>query len=741
MTFVHRKQGPKGKEKEQPLPTTSQLPLCSRSTSPEKKSSSVVAKPILPSGPGKPGPQPIASMTKPSAKPPSKPVAKPSTMTAPLQATVTTSPITVSAFTAASSFDNPSTLYSQMDESTLPSNENDRDSIGDPPSALVVCAGMERGYALSPMAHLWLEFGKSTEQTTSTSARCLALVTKTMLKPEEVIDLGMGAKHAGHFCIRDKLARTVFQTVEELQTFTRQMAALIPERSHYFIVDPDDTLLEVLGGAESTGQLLAAWRALSNRIESAQKFMLKYRDEYTEGIAIVSPTSTNQELLLEHSNQASADERLRHMYSEFPQHNNRLGISELARLREGKRWNEIIRVPAWLEAQGRSESPSTSAPAPTKSPQTQISSHLGLTPHSSYKSEDFTLPPLPEASKFPSTPSKRVSWLDPPAITGQSFNAWSGTTPAQPQNSSFTSTSTPLAGNERQSNFLLGVAAPGPKSSSSFLGEYKDNIIPLPPSYYSDGMNYTPVRQAKMPSTATPSNDRSKPYWWNASRPQESNRTRTETPNDAAASAPPTTSAPAEPLPREENGTDECSSDTGSMNNEWGDWYHRRPAPPPPPGPPDGGGGGGGGGGNNPPPAPGPAGGPWGPPQPGQGGGGSYPGPPSPPGGAQWNYDIGAPYGTFIPTIKAELKKEDLPSWDGDHETVINYFWKIQQLASLGGFVLQALGYWLWTSLKEGSTIQLWFSMLAAPEQDYMRSHYLAYLYGIKEGFLGKVWQ
>jgi hypothetical protein len=94
-----------------------------------------------------------------------------------------------------------------------------------------------------------------------------------------------------------------------------------------------------------------------------------------------------------------------------------------------------------------------------------------------------------------------------------------------------------------------------------------------------------------------------------------------------------------------------------------------------------------------------------------------------------------------VPTIKAELKKEDLPSWDGNHETAIDYFWKIQQLASLGGFIPQALGYWLWTSLKEGSTVQLWFSMLSSQEQDYMRGHYLTYLYGLKEGFLGRTWQ
>jgi hypothetical protein len=29
---------------------------------------------------------------------------------------------------------------------------------------------------------------------------------------------------------------------------------------------------------------------------------------------------------------------------------------------------------------------------------------------------------------------------------------------------------------------------------------------------------------------------------------------------------------------------------------------------------------------------------------------------------------------------------------DGDHETTIDYFWKIQQLAALGGYLPEALG-------------------------------------------------
>ena len=132
-------------------------------------------------------------------------------------------------------------------------------------------------------------------------------------------------------------------------------------------------------------------------------------------------------------------------------------------------------------------------------------------------------------------------------------------------------------------------------------------------------------------------------------------------------------------------------------------------------------------------------------PFPGGGGGGGYPDPSSPVGAANPGDESDLreyiPYGTNVPTIKAELKHENLPSWDGNHDTAIEYFWKVQQLASLGGWIPQALGYWLWNSLKPGSKVQVWFATLTGLEQAKMRSHYVYYLKGIKEQFLGKKWQ
>ena len=87
------------------------------------------------------------------------------------------------------------------------------------------------------------------------------------------------------------------------------------------------------------------------------------------------------------------------------------------------------------------------------------------------------------------------------------------------------------------------------------------------------------------------------------------------------------------------------------------------------------------------------------------------------------------------------MKQDQLPMWDGNKDTAIEYFWKIQQLAALEGDIPVALGYWLWKSLKENSRIWMWFTTLPFAEQSKMRMHYLHYLKGIKDNYLGRTWQ
>jgi hypothetical protein len=99
-----------------------------------------------------------------------------------------------------------------------------------------------------------------------------------------------------------------------------------------------------------------------------------------------------------------------------------------------------------------------------------------------------------------------------------------------------------------------------------------------------------------------------------------------------------------------------------------------------------------------------------------------------------------APYGTMVPTIDPKLKLDSLPEWDGSHDSAIDYFWEVYQLANLMGWLPRALGFWLPTRLRKGSPVQLWFSTLPLAQQAEMRSHYLIYLQVLKDQYLGKKW-
>ena len=149
--------------------------------------------------------------------------------------------------------------------------------------------------------------------------------------------------------------------------------------------------------------------------------------------------------------------------------------------------------------------------------------------------------------------------------------------------------------------------------------------------------------------------------------------------------------------------------------------------------------GGGGGGGNGPPPMSFPHNN-YGQHPPSGGGGGNPGGGGGDPSGRNPRWPS-APYGNMPASIKTELKVEQLPEWDGNHWTAIEYFWNVQQLAYLGGWLPEALGYWLWFRLKERSTVRTWFVTLPIMHKTSMCLHYLKFLKGIKDRFLGSRWQ
>lgn len=254
--------------------------------------------------------------------------------------------------------------------------------------------GMENGYSLSPMYSLWLEYCNEGEDSKSTQSRVVFYAMKPSLARDEVIDRGVGTS-TQRYMVHKPLLEQIGRTVNELQVFIQHMVGLIEERSTYFQVDPNDTLLKVLGGAETTSQLHATWLGLTSRLEAAQKFMLKYQQEYQNALVLPSPVSTNPDIHKYISGLPDVDDKLRNIHGSIPRHANKLSHNTRQRLIEAnEKWENVLLAPPWLATPAQK----TSSP---------ISDVLART---SYKAaSSFTLPDEVDSS----VPTQRKQALAP----------------------------------------------------------------------------------------------------------------------------------------------------------------------------------------------------------------------------------------------------------------------------------------------------------------------------------------
>ncbi|EDR11762.1 uncharacterized protein LACBIDRAFT_323941 [Laccaria bicolor S238N-H82] len=574
---------------------------------------------------------------------------------------------------------------------------NSQETESTPRPSLPMRQGMENGYSLSPVYSLWLEYCSEGESSKSTQSQVVFYATKPSLARDEVVDRGKDTS-TERYMVHKPLLEQICLTVNELQVFIQHMAGLIEERDKFFQVDPEDTLLKVLGGAETTSQLHAAWLCLTSRLSAAQKFMFKYQQEYQNIPVPPSPVSTNPDIHRYIASLPDIDDKLRHIHGTIPCHVNKLPRNTHQRLMETKeKWEAIIPIPPWLAT-------------PTQKSSSPISD---ISARTSYKAAStFTLPDRVEQSTMATVQKK------------QSSTPWKGSKGVQ-----FASQANILE--PSQSSALMSSGTPFKPSKGLFLQEDGNNPGPFPQSgpncsvsadnflYGTDeipvfsldgiqfsGFNYplnanaTPSGPSTQPVTSTPWNPNSgqtqsfhsmfsqgregtlTAQGENLQATTQVNTSRVVTGNAANVQQ----SERVNQNQEDTNPTHDCSSNCGQQGFPGGDDSD----------PPDD---------DDDPPK-------------NQGNnntsrkddrqvshhrtgfrGGRGGGPPSPPSSSS------TPYGDFIPTVRTDIKLDQLPTWDGNHTTAINYFWKIQQLAAMKGYLPQALGYWLWMNLKEDSTV------------------------------------
>ena len=439
--------------------------------------------------------------------------------------------------------------------------------------------------------------------------------------------------------------------------------------------------MSVLSGAVDLPQLHAAWYGLNKRIGLAQENLSKYEAQYRQpcepsSFAVpTSPISTDPEIYEVMSDLGELDAKMKYLYQSVPHLQEE--IQSPRRLMDGSTWEHSIPLPENLAELHRSEQDTLSLENHRKGKERSHGNDESLPTSPQMMNVGYGTP-FRSSSQFFDKPDQQRFLLPAPSVLARQ-NVLVGL--GLPNTPAFQEIDDP----PRTRNTLQS------RQSNPFEQRNRTNINlgstagPSIPPRNSEANPYSNIPNCRnYGSGGSGGGSRDPPEGGNGSGGRG---------ND--------------PIRNQDGDSNEGSS-SSRPNNRFN--LHHGGGDPLGGDPP-----GGGGGGNNS--------------SPGRGNFGN------PRNDSQNQMSI--PYGDMKATIRNDLKQDQLPVWDGNKNTAIKYFWKVQQLAALEGDIPQALGYWLWKSLKENSKIWWWFSTLPFSEQAKMRTHYLYYLKGIKDNYLG----
>ncbi|KAJ7263774.1 hypothetical protein C8J57DRAFT_1512578 [Mycena rebaudengoi] len=633
-------------------------------------------------------------------------------------------------------------------------------------------AGMDKGYNDSPMAGLRMEYLTDLEQEYSLGVRVNTLIEKTALDPRDIIDRGLTLDKVSlpRLGLETGFAMRLDSILKELQTMLRRSALLVPGRTSHFVVDPEQVLFNVLQGANTLSELATAWSGLRRRLELGVSYLRKYDMEYQAEFDYempLSPASTNQDLYDVLKDNLTNHQKLDYLFDVVPHYGE---IMPDTYKEESK--TRTVPFGGWLPLPDVlvnvfPDRQAEASPAVIYYSLDGERKERSMSARSSWKQgEGFILPRKTEGSarrrvsirepdatiatdteargvrtggEWERDLSKAYPWVDTATDPSESGSVGGRDAAELVSQYSFMGSRTPF---KKADEFFVPRSPRGPSSVGMIPGPNLPNTLygmaaATSSVYHSFGESVSQAQRGQQDhryddwggsASRAAGGDRTNPLSSYAARLEPSAEGRN---NEDHRDAPTPRSRGQAQAPSNDPGgpsDDDTSSEEdahrgndGSGARREGDGSYRRPpvqeagnsrrrrelppGPPGPPGPPDGGNGGSSG--RRPDPGNGPV----------------------------------APYGTVILTIEPKLKIESLPEWDGLHASAIDYFWDVGQLATLGGWLPEALAYWLPQCLKKGSVIQAWFSTQSSVKQAEMRSHYLVYLQTIKDKYLGKRWQ
>ena len=400
--------------------------------------------------------------------------------------------------------------------------------------------------------------------------------------------------------------------------------------------------MNILSGAMDLPQLHAAWFGLNKRIGLAQENLDKYEAQYRQPsepsnfVVPTSPVSTDPEIYEVMSDLGELDSKMRYLYQSVPHLQE--GIQSPRKLTNGSTWGDIIPLPENLAELHQNE-----ANSPPMGAYQALSGNKGK--GRSFENDE-NLPVSPRMLN--------VGYGTPFRSSSQFFD--------KPDRQKFPLPATSVLSKQ---NVLVGLGLPNtPAFQDIDDPPRRKNALPSRPSNPFEQRNQANINVGSSSGPYGPSrNSDVDPDSNHSSRLNRGLGGGGGGNGNPSGSGGGSGNRGNDPYGNQDGESNEDSA-SSRTNNRYNPIPRTNGGGDPPGDDPPGGGGG-----------------------PGRGNFGN------PRNGNQYQGTI--PYGDTKATIRNDLKQDQLPVWDGNKNTAIEYFWKVQQLAALEGDIPQALGYWL----------------------------------------------
>ncbi|KAJ7884114.1 hypothetical protein B0H14DRAFT_3432529 [Mycena olivaceomarginata] len=190
---------------------------------------------------------------------------------------------------------------------------------------------LTRDQAVAAMAELRTGYMNDSEFAQSLYLRLNNFACKKSLEARDLFDRGIPINQTDpprmRFGLEPRFGYRLENTIQDMQRLLRKAATLIPGKTSWFLIDPQNVLLTVLFGANDLDEMNVAWLGLSRRLELAHQFLGKYEAHVNleeEAARPVSPASTNPEIYSQFPTDSTARNRVTYLFDHVPHHQQQL---------------------------------------------------------------------------------------------------------------------------------------------------------------------------------------------------------------------------------------------------------------------------------------------------------------------------------------------------------------------------------------------------------------------------------